>query len=109
MKQMTLDEARVSRDAGIKRVDDNASSAWIAAASAFLLAYCRTHETVFCDDLWRAGLEPPHEARALGPVMQRAVRKKIIERSGEYRASVHSNMTPKPVWRSLVWEGRRAS
>lgn len=103
MKPITVEEARAKRDDGIRRADDNADEDWKEHAFLFLETYCREHETVFCDDLWAAGLEPPREGRALGAVMQRAARAGLMRRSGTYRKSVRSNMTPKPVWLSLVW------
>lgn len=91
---------------GMQRAEEGVDEKWYRDALAFIRKYCRTHEEMFCDDLWTAGLEVPREARALGPVIMQAVRDGIIERAGRYRASTGSNMTPKPVWRSLVYEGK---
>lgn len=106
MKVVDKEAAYARRNEGMRRAEDGVDEAWYRAALAFVTKYCRTHELMFCDDLWREGLEIPREARALGPVILQAVRTGVIERSGRYRPSVGSNMTPKPVWRSLVYEGK---
>ncbi len=60
------------------------------------------------DDFWReARLDSPPEARALGPVILRAARLRLMEKTGEFRQSVASNLSPKPVWRSLIREVHR--
>ncbi len=93
------------RETGLSRVERGADPEWLARAFEFIRTYCQTHHTVFCDDLWAAGLQPPREARALGPVMLRARREGLISHSGQYRPSVQSSMAPKPVWISLVCNG----
>jgi hypothetical protein len=106
MTQPELDfSARARRDDGLRRVEDNAG-AWIDEAFAFVAAYLRAHETLFCDDLWSAGLRRPSNPKALGAVMVRAARAGLMVREG-YRPSVASNLAPKPVWRSLVCGGTR--
>ena len=96
------------RSDGMKRAADNADEEWHRKAIAFVTRYARTSEEVFCDDLWNAGLPVPRELRALGSVMMQCVRDGVMERTGRYRAStLYSNVAPKPVWRSLVFEGQR--
>ena len=105
MKALTRVKARARRGAGVEKVARGTDEAWARAAAIFIRDYCRRHEKMFCDDLWAAGLPVPREARALGPIILNAIRDGIIRRSGRVRASIHSNMTPKPVWTSLVWDG----
>jgi hypothetical protein len=95
------------RSDGMRRAEDHVDEQWFKDAVRFVTRYCRTSEELFCDDLWTAGLAVPREARALGPVIMQCVRDGVMERSGKYRPSTGSNMTPKPVWRSLVFEGDR--
>jgi hypothetical protein len=101
MTQLGLLEAKVRRDDGLRRVEDNAG-AWIDEAFSFVAAYLRENETLFCDDLWAAGLRRPSNPKALGAVMVRAARAGLMVKGG-YRPSVASNLSPKPWWRSLVW------
>ena len=96
-----------ARADGMARAEEGADERWFRGAVAFVTKFCRGNETMFCDDLWNAGLEAPREARALGPAIMECVRAGVIERSGRFRASVGSNMTPKPIWRSLVFTGKR--
>jgi hypothetical protein len=103
MIQLSL-SARVRREDGIRRADDHADEDWKEAAFRALSSYLRTHPTLFCDDLWEH-IERPRESRALGPVILRAARERLMVRSGEYRKSVASNLSEKPVWRSLVYVG----
>jgi hypothetical protein len=106
--QLTLDEAAARRADGMQRAEAHASLDWKEAAFAALSAYLAEHETFFCDDIWSCGLERPAESRALGPVIARAARERLMERSGEHRKSVASHLSEKPVWRSLVYVGRAA-
>ena len=105
MKQLTAAEGRAKRDGGMENVTRGTDEAWARATAIFIRDYCRRHEKMFCDDLWAAGLPVPREARALGPIIMNAVRDGVIRRSGRVRPSIHSNMTPKPVWISLLWDG----
>lgn len=107
LPKATTKRLRALRDAAIEQVATNASAAWLSTAWGFLQAYCVAHEFVFCDDLWRAGLEQPREPRALGPVVLRAVREGMLIPTGVFRPSVHSRMGQKPIWRSTLWSGSR--
>lgn len=102
---MTLwDASRAQRDDGMARAEEHASDAWKAAAWEFLRGYLETHQTMFVDDLWAAGLPHTREDRALGPLFHKASRRGLMEKSGHYRPSVRSNLTEKPVWTSLVYQ-----
>ena len=101
-EQAELDFAREHRDVGVARAEAGAKEAWLVLAYAALVAHLRAHGEFFVDDLWRSGLERPRESRALGAVVQRAARERLMEKTGEYRQSRSSNLSPKPVWRSLI-------
>jgi hypothetical protein len=104
--QLTLDEARTSRRSALSRVESHADREWLDRAFAALRGYLERNETFHCDDFWTLGIERPHESRALGAVITRAKRERLMERSGSYRQSVASNLSEKPVWRSLVYRGQ---
>jgi uracil-DNA glycosylase len=92
------------RDQALTAVADAADPNWMAAAWDALTEYVRTHETLFVDEFWaETGLQRPKESRALGPVVLRAAREGLIRKSGEFKKSAASNMTEKPVWKSMVY------
>jgi hypothetical protein len=103
---MVAARLRVSqrRDAALAQVEANADESWLADAYDALVAYLKGHEEFFVDDWWqRTGFREPREARALGPVVMRAARAGLMEKTGNFRKSIRSNMTEKPVWRSLIY------
>lgn len=103
--QPDLFTAAEERDHALDIVAHGAGD-WLPYAVDFIETYARTHQTVFVDDLWSAGLDRPPNAKALGPAMLKAARSKLIAKTGEYRPSTSSHLLPKPVWRSLVYGSR---
>lgn len=98
-----LDAAR-RRDQALAQVADAADPNWMVEAWDALVDYLYHHETFFVDDFWaQTALTRPKESRALGPVVLRAARKGLMSKSGQFRKSAASNMTEKPVWRSLLY------
>lgn len=93
--------AVVTHDA-LTAVEANTDDGWAATALDFIERYLRGHATMFVDDLWEAGLPRPTEARALGPVMRRAVANGWMAKTKEARPSVASHLSLKPVWMSLI-------
>jgi hypothetical protein len=106
MTQLTFDEARAARRSALSRVESHADREWLDAAFAALRGYLERNETFHCDDFWTLGIERPHESRALGAVIVRAARAGLMSKTGEYRLSVSSNLSPKPLWKSLVYRGQ---
>lgn len=107
-RNITEEQAREQRDEGIRRVEAGAEVEWKDTAWNILIGYLRVHPDFFVDDLWkRTNLPWPQEARAIGPIILRAARSGYIVKTGEYRPSVRSNMSIKPVWKSLIYEGNR--
>lgn len=107
MKTLDLD-AITARDKGIQQSSETSGDAWKAYAVDWLERYCMTHETVFVDDIWTAGLDRPKSPRALGAVMQHAIREHwitpMVERGYVLaKPSRNSNMQLKPVWRSAIY------
>lgn len=95
---MTYAEARSARAEGLRRVEAGTDPAWAIAAWNFLMDYIETHETVFCDDLWEAGLPIPRELRALGPIFTRAARLGLITKTNQFKKSVRSHLGTKAIW-----------
>ena len=100
----TDQEAFDRRDEGMGRVNEATTQEWKDYADAFIYWYAWHNATVFVDDLWDAGLQPPANRKALGPRLSHAVRQGLLVNTGEYRASNRSNRSAKPVWKSLLHE-----
>lgn len=99
-----LDAAR-RRDAALVQVEQGADPDWMVAAWDALVAYLKHHSEWFADDFWaNTTLERPRESRALGPVVLRAAREGLMAKSGQFRKSVASNMTEKPIWTSKIYK-----
>lgn len=79
------------------------SHVWNDYAYSFLVDYLRRNREMTSDALWPAGLQAPREPRALGPVILRCAKAGLMERTGAYRPSVRSHLTPRIVWRSLIY------
>lgn len=102
-------DARRAREHGMKRVSKNADPVWNAEAEQLLDGYLRTHAEFFVDDFWsETGLREPREARALGPIVQQASRRGQIVKTGRSKPSVRSNMSDKPIWRSMIYRSDAA-
>lgn len=92
------------RNDALVQVEAAADPDWMAEAWDALVLWLQTHSEFFCDDIWETGLSEPREARALGPVILRASRENLMEKSGEYRKSIRSNMSAKAVWTSHIFQ-----
>lgn len=95
-------EGRRLRDEGMATVALNAGSEWARRAMIIVLAVARaTPDGFTTDDVWRAGLEKPHNGKALGPVMAGLARQGLIVATNQirnsYRREAHAG--PKRVWR----------
>ena len=104
-------EARVEGEAGLALAEENSGDEWSDYADEFLHSYCRSHMEMFTPDLWEAGLEVPVSPRAMGGVMQRAIKEGVI-RVITHRGMICCKTNPyrhnatTPVYESLVYEGR---
>lgn len=89
---------------GMDMAETGADSDWMDRAWGVLVGYLRSHQEFFVDDFWaHSGLERPRESRALGPLVNRAAREGLMEKSGVFRKSTASNQTEKPVWTSRAY------
>lgn len=107
-QQSLFDQAQTRRDAGIAQSRETSGEDWHRYALQVIWSHLKLYDTLHADELWKAGLRPPSSPRALGAVMQEAVKRgwmeKITTPEGWIAAkpSVRSNMQLKPVWRSLL-------
>ena len=93
--------AKAARDEALERVEGGAPEEWLRDA------HLKVHEVAYrlddftTDDLFEWGLWQPPEPRALGPVMLKAVRDGLIEKTGDYRQSrmPRCHGRPKAVYR----------
>lgn len=94
------------RDAAMAAVSARTDPAWRDQALAAIRRWLETHREFFVDDFWAgSGLAEPADGRALGPVITAAARNGWMSKTDRTRPSVRSNLTPKPVWQSLIHRG----
>lgn len=111
MKEIQTAMAR--RDSGIDRVAASANSAidgWTDIALEKVVSYAQGHESFLMEDVRAALTEDfpgPPDARAWGSVTRRAIKEGLIIKDG-YAPARSSNLSPKPVWKSLVFKDAAA-
>lgn len=76
-------KGEVLKEEAISRVEANASRAWLDEAwHALRYLVGQRQATVTSDDIWRTlaewSISPPHEPRAMGPVMRRGVKERLL-------------------------------
>jgi hypothetical protein len=106
MVELDLSAAQVARDRAVAVVEANASEAFSVQAFSALCAVAAREETLIVDDIWvELGEDAPEtrDKRAMGAVMQRGRREKVIAPTNDFRPSAqkqcHAN--PRRVWRTL--------
>jgi hypothetical protein len=104
MNEPTLFDALKARDEAMAAVEENADEQWRSYAWDWLVDYLRTHDEFFPDSVWGAGLTPPRERRAFGPLVQRAAREGLIRKTGRTRQRVRGHGTPAEIWESTIYE-----
>ena len=105
----TPEQASENKVAGMASSEEHSGQAWHKYACGFVREYCRTHRTVFVDDLWTEGLIEPVSLRALGSVMTHALKEGWIVQMNHNgyicsRPSVRSNGQLKAVWISKIFD-----
>jgi len=80
-------------------------SNWAETAYVAVLQVAKNQQEFTPDDIWATGLEKPSEARALGGVMRRARKDRMIEKTGRVQPTTQpeSHGTDVTVWRSLIY------
>ena len=107
MEQRTLFDAMAERDAAVKKVEGNTDSNWLRAAETVIKMLAKSRVKGFTtDDVWeqldKMGMTGQvHDNRALGPVMSRCARSKIIVATGQYAPSLRRHCAPIKVWRGV--------
>ena len=108
--QLTLDgmDAPSAKIIAINKVEAHADPAWLSIAEFAVSQLCVTEDEFSTDAVWqwlsRNTPLQPHEPRAMGAVMRRAVRKGWIESTGRYEQSSRevNHQRPVMIWRSRV-------
>ena len=90
---------------GIQQASQHSGEEWKDYATRFVQSYLQQHPELFTDDLWEAGLKRPESPRALGAVMQEAIKSGWMQEQTHdgkilARESKASNMQLKRVWKS---------
>ena len=96
--------AEIQGEAGIAAAVTSAGSEWVAYALSFVEKYLKENATLFCDDVWQAGLDQPHDKRAFGYVMKKAITEGWMVKVGS-RPSVQSNLSLRHVYASMLYKG----
>lgn len=85
--QPPLKEAVRERDRSMRQVQVNAGAEFSRAARAFVLQYLALHSEASGEDITdackAAGIVPPNDDRAFGPVFMRLIRDQLIAKTGE--------------------------
>ena len=95
--------AQQERDSAIKAVDENADDRWKEIALEAVASLAIQQGEFTADDVWFALEKVPdlpkvHDPRALGGVMMRAHRNKIINPTDKFVPSVRRHATAMRVW-----------
>jgi hypothetical protein len=79
---------------------------WKESAFKILIEVAKAHSEFKPDQIWEAGLPKPEEARALGAVMTRGKKEKIIRKTGRVGATTQpeSHNTDVTIWESLIYK-----
>ncbi len=104
----TVEAATAGKDVGMAHAAEAASD-WVAAAYDAVATYAQHHEFFHADEFWTwgldHGLEVPEQPKALGPVIARAARDGVLDRTNAAAPSVRSHLSLKPVWRCANYPG----
>lgn len=100
-------EAEERKRIGIER-SANRERDWTDRAKSVIQVYLVRNETFFVDEFWASEMiEQPENMKALGHVVRYASKQKWMTKSGQFRNSVRSNNSPKPIWKSEIYGGAK--
>lgn len=105
-----FDQAERKKQEGINASYHNTTTIWKEAAGEALIAVAKAHYEFTTDEIWmhlaRLGIHTS-ENRAIGAVIQGAIRSGVIEHTGTYRPTGRpvSHKRPQAVWRSKIYVG----
>lgn len=98
-------QAAEQRQAALVRVEEHADDGWLSQALEAVRQCAQRYPEFISDVVWEyTDLPHTREDRALGSVFLKAARQGWIKKTDRVRPSVRSNLSPKPVWRSLIYE-----
>lgn len=106
-----FDHIAAARDEAIARVDAHADVDWKAQAYATGIRIAEREEYLISEDIWQALVDAgvhTHEPRAMGAVMKRLSRSKVIAPTDRFITSPSplGHGRPSRMWESLIWPGR---
>jgi hypothetical protein len=108
--EVRADRVVAERDEALAQVDAHAAPEWKQLAYEAVRNVARRRASFISDDVWAlTDLPPAREDRALGPVFRKAAHDGLIRKTDRTRPSVRSHLSGKPVWESLIYEGRAAA
>jgi hypothetical protein len=90
-----------AKEEAVSRVEANASRAWLDAAWEALRFSSQHYREITADEvwalLWTDGVAAPHDPRAMGAIMRRAVREGLLAATSEFRPSALPQNHRRPV------------
>lgn len=83
------------------------SQDWKERAFATIIKVAESMPELTPDDIWDTGLEKPSEPRALGPLMNAAKGKGVIEKTGRVQPTRQkgSHGCDVTIWKSNIFKG----
>lgn len=111
MNQLSLDVAIRKRDQGMAQAEAGANAThqdWSDAALEYLSAHARSNEVFPAYFVTQPAEKffPGVNQKAWGPIFQRALRLKLIEKTGTYVPHPQRHACPAIVYRSRIFRGR---
>ncbi len=106
MKQLDENLSETGRQSGMADAVAGTPAGWTQQAIDLIRQLALHHPFLCADDLWAAGLQPPPEARALGPVFVRARSIGILKATPMFilTTQVERHRAPIRVWRSQLYQ-----
>ncbi len=101
-------EAEARRDAAIQQVTDNATREWLTSAIQAVELCAKVRDYFSTDHVWEAldaaGIEPPHEPKAMAAAMLACARRGLIVKTNTTEKSRRPECHRRDiaVWRSVA-------
>lgn len=94
----TMAQAETARDEAMEQVEEHAGEDWNTYCDNLIDKVAAKLGTFTSDDVMERMECKPHDPRALGPAMKRAVERKSIRSTQVFRPSKRRHCTPVRVW-----------